>query len=177
MAMVIKTSVDPSSFTASVRAAVREIDPDQPLYDVRPMTAVVERTLHGHWLNTVLIGVFSGMALLLASVGLYGVISYLTAQRQREFGIRIAVGAQATEVLALVLKQGLGRAALGLALGLALSAALTRALAAMLHGVSAWDATTYVSASGLLMFMVLAATFVPAWRASRLDPTVALRQE
>jgi len=138
---------------------------------------VLERTLHGQWLNTVLVGAFAGMALLLASIGLYGVVSYLTAQRQREFGIRMAVGARATDVLALVLKQGLGRAAGGLTLGLLLSAALTRALGAMLHGVSALDATTYVSVSGLLMFVVLAASFVPAWRASRLDPTVALRQE
>ncbi|MGH8639674.1 MAG: FtsX-like permease family protein [Burkholderiales bacterium] len=177
MAMVIKTSADPSSLTAAVRIAIREIDPDQPLYDVRPMTAVLARTSHGQWLNTVLVGAFAVMALVLASAGLYGVVSYLTAQRQREFGIRVAVGAKATDVLTLVLKQGLGRAAVGLALGLGLSAALTRALAAMLHGVSAWDATTYASVSGLLMFVVFAASFVPAWRASRLDPTVALRQE
>ena len=117
------------------------------------------------------------MALALAGAGLYGVVSYLTAQRRREFGIRVAVGAQATDVLTLVLKQGLGRSALGLTLGLALSAALTRALGAMLYGVSAWDTATYVSVSGLLMFVVLAATLIPAWRASRLDPTLALRAE
>ena len=175
--MVVKTTGDPSSLTAAVRAAIRDIDPDQPLYDVRPMTTVLERTLHGHWLNSVLVGAFAVMALALASAGLYGVVSYLTAQRQREFGIRVAVGGTATDILTLVLKQGLGRAALGLALGLALSAALTRALGAMLHGVTAWDTTTYVVVSSLLMFVVLAATFVPAWRASRLDPTVALRQE
>ncbi len=177
IAMVVKTTADPSSLTAAVRATIREIDPDQPLYDVRPMTAVLERTLHGQRLNSVLVGAFAVMALLLAAAGLYGVVSYLTAQRQREFGIRVAVGAKATDVLILVLKQGLGRAALGLVLGLALSAALTRALGAMLYGVSAWDTTTYVLVSGLLMCVVLAATFVPAWRASRLDPTVALRTE
>jgi ABC-type antimicrobial peptide transport system permease subunit len=141
------------------------------------MTEVVERTLHGRWLNTMLIGSFAGVALLLASVGLYGVISYLTAQRQREFGIHVAVGAKAADVLALVMKQGLGRAAGGLALGLTLSAGLTRALGAMLHGISPLDATTYVSVALLLLVVVLAATFVPAWRASRLDPTLALREE
>ena len=176
MAMVVKTTADPSS-TGAVRAAIREIDPDQPLYDVRPMTAVLERTLYGQWLNAVLIGAFAAMALVLASAGLYGVVSYLTAQRQREFGIRIAIGASAADVLALVLKQGIGRAAVGLALGLALSAALTRALGAMLHGVSSWDAATYVWVSGLLIFVVLVASFLPAWRASRLDPTAALRQD
>jgi ABC-type antimicrobial peptide transport system permease subunit len=160
-----------------VRTAIREIDPDQPLYDVRPMTAVLERTLHGQWLNTILVGAFAAMALLLASAGLFGIVSCLTAQPQREFGSPVAVGARVVDVLALVLKQGLARAAVGLVLGVALSATLTRALDAMLHGVSAFDATTYTSVSGLLMFVVLAATFVPAWRASRLDPTVALRQE
>ncbi len=177
MAMVVRTSADSASLTAAVRAAIREIDPEQPLYDVLPMTDVLERTLHGHWLNTVLMGAFSGMALLLASVGLYGVISYLTAQRRREFGVRVAVGAQTTDVVVLVLKQGLGLAAGGLALGLALSAALTRGLGAMLHGVSPFDLRTYVSVGVLLTIVVSAASFIPAWRASRVDPTVALRQE
>jgi putative ABC transport system permease protein len=176
MAMVVKTT-DPGSLTAAVRAAIRELDPDQPLYDVRPMTAVLERTLHGQWLNSVLVGAFAVLALVLASAGLYGVVSYFTAQRQREFGIRIAVGAKAVDVLTLVLKQGLGRAAVGLTLGLAISAAITRLLGAMLHGVSAWDVMTYAAVSSLLIFVVLAASFLPAWRASRLDPTVALRQE
>jgi ABC-type antimicrobial peptide transport system permease subunit len=141
------------------------------------MTAVLERTLHGQWLSSVLVGAFAVMALLLATAGVYGVVSYLTAQRQREFGIRVAVGAKATDVLILVLKEGLGRAALGLAFGLALSAALTRALGAMLYGVSASDTTTYVLVSGLLLFVVFAASFIPARRASRLEPTLALRQE
>jgi len=177
MAMVVRTTVEPASLASAVRAAIREIDSDQPLYDVRPMTEVVERTLHGRWFNTMLIGSFAGVALVLASVGLYGVISYLTAQRQREFGIRVAVGAKAADVLALVMKQGLGRAAGGLALGLTFSAGLTRALGAMLHGISPLDATTYVSVAVLLLVVVLAASFVPAWRASRLDPTLGLREE
>jgi putative ABC transport system permease protein len=177
MAMVVRTTVEPASLTPAVRAAIREIDPDQPLYDVRPMKEVVERTLHGRWLNTLLIGTFAGLALLLASVGLYGVISYLTAQRQREFGIRVALGAKAADIVALVMKQGLARAAGGLALGLVFSGGLTRALGAMLHGISPLDATTYVSVAVLLLVVVLIASFVPARRASRLDPTLALREE
>jgi len=113
--------------------------------------------------------------LVLASVGLFGVVSYLTAQRRREFGIRLAIGATATQVLSLVLKQGLRLALIGLALGLGLAAALTRALGSMLHGVSAWDAVTYVSTSALMLVVVLAACALPAWRASRLDPKVALQ--
>src|SRR6476620_10234178 len=172
MAMVVRTTADPSSLTAPIRAAIHEVDPDQPLYDVRPMTAVLERTLRGRWINTVLIGVFAALALVLASVGLYGVVSYLTAQRRREFAIRLAVGAKASDVLALVLKQGLWLALVGLALGLMLSAVLTRALGTMLHGVTAWDTWTYLLVSGLMIVVVLAASFIPARQASRLDPKI-----
>jgi len=175
MAMVVRTTGDPSSITALIRAAIHDVDPDQPLYDVRPMPAVLERTLRGQWINTVLIGVFAALALTLASVGLYGVVSYVTAERRREFAIRLAVGAKATDVVALVLKQGLWLALVGLALGLILAAVSTRALGSMLHGVTAWDATTYLLVSGLMILVVLAASFIPAWQASRLDPKIALQ--
>ncbi len=177
MAMVVRTTTDPSSFSAPIRGAIHELDPDQPLYDVRPMPAVLERTLRGQWLNTVLIGLFAVLALVLASVGLYGVVSYVTAQRRREFAIRLAVGASASDVLGLVLKQGLWLALVGLALGLMLSAVATRALGSMLHGVTAWDAWTYLLVSGLMIVVVLAASFIPAWQASRLDPRIALEQQ
>ena len=163
--------------SALIGGAIHELDPDQPLYDVRPMPAVLERTLRGQWLNTVLIGVFAVLALVLASVGLYGVVSYVTAQRRREFAIRLAVGARASDVLALVLKQGLWLALVGLALGLVLSAVATRALGSMLHGVTPWDAWTYLMVSSLMIFVVLAASFIPAWQASRLDPRIALEQQ
>jgi predicted permease len=176
MAMVVRTTADPSSLTAPIRAAIHDVDPDQPLYDVRPMPEVLERTLRGRWINTVLIGVFAALALVLASVGLYGVVSYLTAQRRREFAIRLAVGAKASNVLALVLKQGLWLALVGLALGLMLSAVSTRALGTLLHGVTAWDTWTYLLVSGLMIVVVLTASFIPAWQASRLDPKVALQQ-
>src|ERR1043165_4402577 len=114
------------------------------------MSSVVERTLQSRWINTVLIGVFATLALVLASVGLYGVVSYLTAQRRREFAIRLAVGATASDVLALVLEQALWLALVGLALGLILSALSTRALGTMLHGVTAWDTWTYLLVSGLM---------------------------
>ena len=160
--MVVRTTADPSSLTAPIRAAIHEVDPDQPLYDVRPMPAVLERTLQGQWINTVLIGVFAALALVLASVGLYGLVSYVTAQRRREFAIRLAVGAKASDVLALVLKQGAGS---------------THALGSMLHGVTAWDIWTYLVVSGVMMVVVLAASVIPAWQASRLDPKVALQQQ
>jgi predicted permease len=176
MAMVVRTITDPSSLIAPVRAAIHEVDPDQPLYDVRPMTAVLERTLRSEWINTVLIGAFAASALVLASVGLFGVVSYVTAQRRREFAIRLAVGARPTDVLVLVLEQGLWLAVAGLTLGVMLSAVSTRALRSMLHGVTAWDAWTYLAVSALMIVVVLAASIIPAWQASRLDPKVALQQ-
>jgi predicted permease len=175
MAIVVRTAGDPASFATAVRGAIREVDPEQPLYEVLPMSVVLERTLLGQWLNTLLLATFAAMALLLASVGLYGVISYLTTQRRREFGIRLAVGASGAGLLALVLRQGLTRAMTGLALGLALSVAATRALGAMLHGVSPVDTITYGLVAALLVAVVLAACFAPAWRASRIDPVEALR--
>jgi putative ABC transport system permease protein len=110
-------------------------------------------------------------------VGLYGVVSYLTAQRRREFAIRLAVGATASNVLALVLEQGLWHALVGLALGLVLSAVSARALGTLLHGVAAWDTWTYLVVSGLMIVVVLAASAIPAWQASRLDPKVALQPQ
>ena len=175
--MVVKTTVDPSALVSDVRVAVHEIDPDQPLYDVRPMTAVVESTLRAEWLTTVMMGAFGLMALTLAAGGLYGVISYLTAERRREFGIRLALGATTSDVLTLVLRQALGRAVAGLALGLALAAAGAQALGSMLHGVGVWDPLIYSTVSGLLIVVVLTACFVPAWAASRLDPRNAIQQE
>jgi len=166
-----------ANLAAAARGAIREVDPDQPLYDVRSMREVVERTLTGQWLNAVLIGAFAAMALLLAGIGLYGVVSYLTEQRRREFGLRMAVGATGSDILTMVLKQGFRKVAAGLALGLAISFVVTRFLAAMLHGVPALDPATFALASAVLVVVMLAATLVPARRASRLDPTLAIRSE
>jgi putative ABC transport system permease protein len=174
MAMVVRTTADPSSLTASIRSAIHDVDAEQPLYDVRPMPEVLERTLRGRWINTVLIAVFAALALLLAGVGLYGVVSYVTTQRRREFAIRLAVGAKAWDVLTLVLEQGLWLALVGVLFGLMLSAVSTRALGTMLYGVTAWDTWTYLLVSGLMIVVVLTASLIPAWQASRLDPKVAL---
>jgi putative ABC transport system permease protein len=161
----------------AARSAIREVDRDQALYDVRPMNEVVRRTLSGQWLNMVLIGGFSAMALLLAGVGLYGVVAYLTEQRRREFALRLALGASGKQILSMVLKQGFGRVALGLALGLMLSFAVTRFLSAMLHGVPPLDLLTYGAAAVLLTAVMLIATLAPAWRACHVDPATALRAE
>jgi putative ABC transport system permease protein len=177
MAMVVRTAGDPASMTSAVRAAIREVDPDQPLYDVRPMTEVVQRTLLGQRLNLVLVVSFAALALLLASLGLYGVVSFLTMGRSREFGVRLAVGATPAHLQFLVLRQSLGRAGFGLAVGLVLSGAVTRLMNGMIYGVTALDPITYVSVAILLLLVVLAASYLPARRASRTDPMAALRFE
>jgi putative ABC transport system permease protein len=177
MALVVKTSVEPGSTTSAVAAAIRSIDPDQALYDVRTMTEVIGRTLQAPRLSATLVGAFASASLLLASVGLYGLVSYVSAGRRREFGIRIAVGATARQVALLVLRQGVARAGAGLIAGLAAAAALARLIANLLHGVSPWDPATYVVAPIVMTSVVLIASAVPAWRASRIDPVRALRND
>jgi putative ABC transport system permease protein len=176
-AMVVKTTGDPAAMTPAVRAAIQEVDPNQPLYDVRSMSQVVERSLIGQRVNAVLVGSLAGLALLLASIGLYSVVSQLTARRSREFGIRLALGANPGSLLRMVLRQGLTRAVCGLVAGLTLSAAVTQLLGKMLHGVGTLDLTTYIFVTGLLLLVVLAASYSPARRAANTDPINALRSE
>ena len=177
MAVVVKSTIDPAALAPAVRAAIREVDPDQALYEVRPMTEVMDRTLQPHRLNAALMSAFASLALLLASAGLYGVVSYVSARRQKEFGVRMAIGATSRQVAALVLKQGLTQALAGIVIGLACSAALASSVASLLHGISPWDPATFVVAPIVLALVVLCASAIPAWRASRTDPTLALRQE
>lgn len=175
LAIVIRTAGDPASMTSAVRAAIRDVDPNQPLYDVNPMSAFIARTLLVQRLNLLVVGSFALMALLLASIGLYGVISYLTARRSREFGVRLAMGATPAHLLGMVLRQSVTRASAGLAAGLLLSGTITRLLSTMIHGVTALDPLTYASVALLLLIIFMAASCVPAWRASRTDPVSALR--
>ncbi len=174
-AMVVKTAGAPAAMTPAIRAAIREIDPDQPLYDVFPMTDFIARTLLAQRLNLVLVGSFAVLALLLASIGLYGVVSHMTARRSREFGVRLAVGATPGRLVATVLRESLARASVGLAAGLLLAGAITRLLSSMIHDVTALDPLTYSSVAMLLLIVVVAASYVPARRASRTDPASALR--
>jgi putative ABC transport system permease protein len=177
MALAVKTAGPPAAMTKAVRAAIRAVDPDQALYDVRPMTEVVERTLLAQRLNVVLVGSFALLALVLAAAGLYGVVSQLTARRTREFGIRLAVGADPANLRRLVIRQALARGTAGLVAGLALSAAVTRLLTGMIHGVASFDPLTYAAVAALLLTVVAGAAYVPARRASKTDPIIALRCE
>ncbi len=175
VAMVVRTAGAPTGMAPAIRAGIREVDPNQPVYDVFPMSEFIARTLLAERLNLVLVGSFAVLALLLASIGLYGIVSHLTARRSREFGVRLAVGATPANLRAMVFRESLARGSAGLAVGLLLSAALTRLLSTMIHGVAALDLLTYASVVVLMLIVVVVASYLPARRASRTDPLSALR--
>jgi ABC-type antimicrobial peptide transport system permease subunit len=160
-----------------VRDAVRRIDPTQPLYEVLTMEEVVHQSLAGRRLNLWLLGFFATVALVLAAAGLYGVISYLVAQRTREIGVRIALGAQNRDVMGLVLRQAAVLAGFGVVLGLAGALASTRVLESLLYGVSARDPLTFAALAALLAAVALVASWLPARRAARVNPMVAIRAD
>jgi len=177
MAMVVRAAGKPAAVAGAVRDAIRRIDPNQALYDVRPMTAVIDRSVEGYRLNAVLTGAFAALALALAGTGLFGVLSSLALRRRREFGIRLALGATRGQLAAIVLRQGLGRAALGLAIGFAAAWQLTGLLAAMLYGVAPFDLAAYGAVAAVLAAVALGACLLPAWRAALADPLTSLRAE
>jgi putative ABC transport system permease protein len=177
LALVVRTRGTPAALTPSIAAAVREVDPEQPIYDARTLEAVVDRSLGQRWLQTVLLVMFAGVALLLASVGAYGVIAYGVGQRTREFGVRMALGAGRPRVIGMVLRRGVTLFALGALTGLALAAATVRVLSTLVYAVAPNDALSFVLATVVLCVVSMAACYVPALRASRVDPSVALRSE
>ncbi len=177
MALAVRTREDPNRMIASIVGEIRALDPEQPVYDVRNMEDVVKRSLAPRWLNTVLLAAFASASLLLACIGLYGVIAYSVSQRTREFGIYMALGAQRRDVLSLVLGRGMKLAAIGLVIGVVSAIAVTRLLQSLLFGVSSTDPFTFVAIPVLLLTVALLACWLPARRAANIDPIVALRYE
>jgi putative ABC transport system permease protein len=155
---------------------VQALDKDQPVYNVRTMDDVVANSLGTRRVSMQLFAVFAIAALLLAAIGIYGVMAYSVTQRTQEIGIRMALGAQRSDVLALVIRQGMTLSVIGVVVGLGGAFALTRLLANLLFGVAATDPLTFVAIPLLLLFVALVACYLPARRAARLDPTVALAQ-
>jgi predicted permease len=174
---VVRTGVDPLAMLPAVRGALLQAGNDQPVYGVRTMDQIVSASIAGRRFSMLLLGIFAGLALLLAAVGIYGVISYTVAQRTREIGIRMVLGAGRADVLKVVVAQGMLPVLAGLAIGLAASFALTRLMAGMLYGVSAGDPVTLIGVALVLAAVALIATLVPARRAARVAPMVALRYE
>ena len=177
MTLVVRTSGDARLLANSVVGAIKSVDPDQPAYAVRTMTEVLDQSLAMRWFNTVVVSLFAGSSLLLAMVGIYGVIAWTVRQRTREIGVRMALGAQRSAVLALVLRSGLKLAGAGIVLGSIGSMMLTRLLGSLLFGVGPTDPLTFVAVPLLLASVALLACWLPARRAANVNPIVALRSE
>jgi putative ABC transport system permease protein len=177
LTLVVRGPGGAASIGGAMRAAVREADPTLPVFAIRTMDEYLARTLTSKRLMMLLLGLFAAVALTLAAVGIYGVMSYAVAQRTSEIGIRMALGAHPRDVLRLVVGQGMLLAISGLLLGLAASYWLTRVLEALLFGVSATDAATFAGVATLLAAVAFLATWIPARRAARVDPLIALRYE
>ena len=177
MTMLVRTTNEPTSIVPALRQAVWSIDPNQPISNVNTMEQIVSDDIAKPRLNMALMTLFGVLALILAAVGIYGLLSYAVTQRTREMGIRMALGAQVSDVLRLVLKQGMLLALIGQAIGLAGAFALTRLIRGLLFGVTPTDATTFVAVVGVLTTIALLACYLPARRATKVDPLKAIRYE
>ena len=177
LTIVARTTGEPSALAGAMRSEVWAIDKDQSVYDIKTMRQILSEMLSQRRFSMLLLGIFAAAALTLAAVGIYGVMSYAVSQRTREIGLRMALGAERRDVMKLVVGQGIALAAIGVGVGLVLAVALTRLMSSLLFGVAATDPITFAGVSVLLTGVALGACFVPARRAARVDPMVALRYE
>jgi putative ABC transport system permease protein len=177
MIILVRTTTDPLSIVGAVRQTVLSIDPNLPISNIKTLEKVVDDSIAQRRLNMLLMGLFGGLALLLSAVGIYGLLSHAVTQRTQELGIRMALGAQVTDVLKLVLRQGMTLVIAGEVIGLVGAFALTRLMRGLLFGVTPNDATTFVVVAGVLAVVALLACYVPARRATKVDPLIALRYE
>jgi putative ABC transport system permease protein len=177
MTFVLRTAADPLTVLANVRDAVRSVDPNLPVAEVRTLEEVTAGALSPTRFTMLLLGVFATLALILAAIGLYGVISLVVTRRRREIGIRVALGARSSSILGMVMIRGATLVAIGVVAGLAAAAALGRVVAGLLYVVTPLDPPTYVVVVAILSGVAMAACLIPAGRAARLQPTLALRQE
>jgi putative ABC transport system permease protein len=177
MTLVVRTARKPMSVAKAAEAAIQSIDKDQPVSAVQPMDDYMAESLEQRSFSALLLGIFGGLALLLAAVGIYGVTAYSVSQRTHEIGVRMALGAQRRAVLDLVLGSGLRLALAGIAVGLAASLMATRLISSLLFGVTARDPLTFAAVPAFLAAVALLACYLPARRAMRVDPMVALRYE
>jgi ABC-type antimicrobial peptide transport system permease subunit len=175
--ITVRTGGSPLAQIASIRHALLQVNSEQVMYNIRTMDEIVSGSLAARRFAMALLGVFAGLALVMACVGVYGVVSYINNQRTHEFGIRMALGADRMAVLGMVLEDGVKMALAGVAIGLVAAFALTRLMANMLFGVSAHDPLSFAAVAGLLILVALAACSIPARRATKTDPLVALRYE
>jgi putative ABC transport system permease protein len=175
--LVVRTDVDPTSMAATVRNAVWQIDKDQPVSNIQTMEEILADSIARQRFSMLLLAIFAGVALVLAAVGIYGVMSYSVAQRTHEIGIRMALGAQTGSVLKLAVGYGMKLVGIGIVIGLIAAFALTRVMSTLLFGVTATDPATFTLISLLLICVAAIASYVPARRATKVDPMIALRYE
>jgi putative ABC transport system permease protein len=175
--LVVRTAGDPRSLTQAIREQVLAVDPNQPVYDIKTMEERVSMTLETRRFAVVLLAIFSTLALLMAAIGLYGVLAFAVTQRTREIGIHMALGAQGRDMLRMVIKQGMSLVFLGVVTGVAAAYALTRTMRSLLFEVSTTDALTFVVVPLVLLAVGFVACYIPARRATKVDPLVALRYE
>jgi putative ABC transport system permease protein len=169
--------VEPMSLASSIRNAIWAVDKDQPVANIDTMDHIVSEAIARQRFSMLLLGIFAGLALVLAAVGIYGVMSYSVAQRTHEIGIRMALGARRADVLQMTVKQGLKLVSAGMILGLAAAFLLTRVLASLLYGISATDPITFLGISLVLLAVAMLASYIPALRATKVDPIIALRAQ
>ena len=177
MTIVARTATNPQNFIQPISKAIYTVDKEQALWDVRTMEQVQAASVSGQRFNMTLLIIFAVLALVLAAVGVYGVMNYSVTLRRRELGIRIALGARSVDVLRLVLGQGLTLTLIGVGVGLIGAYILTHLMASLLFGVTATDSLTFVSVSAVLMAVGVLASYLPARRAAKVDPLIALRSE
>ena len=177
MTLTVRTTSDPAAFAPLVEREVRALDKDQPVADVRTMDQWVARTLSQARFSSTLLTTFAGLALTLAAIGIYGVMSYAVSQRTSEIGIRLALGAEARDILGMIVGNAVRLAAIGLAIGVALALALSRTLTSLLYETAGTDPLTFAAVVGVLGAVAIAASYFPARRASRIPPVEALRAQ
>jgi putative ABC transport system permease protein len=177
LAIAVKTKTDPGAMVEPARALLAELDPDLPMFRVRTMDQFEANAIAQPRLYLTMVGLFAMAAVVIAAIGIYGVLMFAVAQRTREIGVRLALGARRSEVIALVIRQAAGLACAGLVIGLGIAAGATRLIRDLLFGTEPGDLLTYISVATALFLVALLASYLPARRAARVDPITALRYE
>jgi len=176
MSVVARTPLPASLLESQIRSEIQTVDPTLPVFNIRSMTDVMDVSIAPRRFSAEMVGVFAAVAMLLSSIGIYGLLVYMVGQRSREIGIRVALGAQRSDILTLILGKGLLLVGVGIAIGLVLASAAAPLIATLLYGVHPFDVIVFATVPLVLMFVGFLATYIPARRATKVDPIVALRE-
>jgi ABC-type antimicrobial peptide transport system permease subunit len=174
--VTVRTSFSAASLEPQIRHEIQAVDPDLPVFNVRTMNEVIDGSLASRRFSAELVGVFAAVALLLASVGIYGLLAYMVAQRSHEIGVRMALGAAPSSIGTMIVSRGAGLAGIGAGIGLIVSGMIAPLISSVLYGVRPLDPHVFIAVPVIIMVVVLLASYIPAWRAARVSPIVALRR-